>query len=113
MGLYNRAILRYDIKESFCKKKEGTALYTENDFQEISAQLKKRMIVLVIPALLLLAAVIVSFVFRNQLFTTVFSLLLGFYGIFSFSMFIYPVLAYKRHLHYVLHGRVRKLTGAF
>lgn len=88
-------------------------MYTENDFQEISVQLKKRITVLVIPALLLLAAVIVSFVFRSQLLTTVLSLLMGVYSLFSFSMFIYPVLAYKRHLHYVLHGRVRKLTGAF
>lgn len=88
-------------------------MYTEQDFQDISAQLKKRIITFSIPAIMMLALVIIFFILRNQALTTIASLLLGAYGIFAFGMFIHPVFAYRRHLHYVLHGRVRKLTGAF
>ena len=88
-------------------------MYTEQDYQDIRGQIKRRFFVLGIPALLLLAAVIVSFVFRIKWLTMVLSLVLGAGCIFCYGMFLSPVIAYGRHLGEVLHGRVRSTTGAF
>ena len=88
-------------------------MYTEQDYQDIREQLKQRLLALGIPAVLLLAGVIVSFVFRIRWLTIALSLLLGAGCIFSYGMLLYPVIAYERHLDEVLHGRVRSTTGAF
>ena len=88
-------------------------MYTEQDFADIREQLRKRLIMVAIPAVVLLAGVIVSFIFRLKYLTMALSVLLGAGLIFSFHMLIYPVYAYKRHLNNVLHGRVRTLIGAF
>ncbi|MBR4538998.1 MAG: hypothetical protein IKO52_09150 [Clostridia bacterium] len=88
-------------------------MYTEQDYQDIRGQIKRRFFALGIPALALLAAVIVSFVFRIKWLTMVLSLVLGAGCIFCHGMFLSPVIAYGRHLDEVLHGRVRSTTGAF
>ncbi len=88
-------------------------MYTEQDYQDIRAQLKQRLLALGIPAFLLLAAIIVSFVYRVRWLTTALSLILGAGCIFSYGLLLAPVIAYKRHLDEVLHGRVRSTTGAF
>ena len=88
-------------------------MYTEKDFSDICEQLKKRWLALGIPALALLAAVIVSFVFRIRWLTMALSLALGAFCIFSYGMLLSPVIAYRKHLDEVLHGRVRSTTGAF
>lgn len=89
------------------------ALYTEQDYQDIREQLKGRLMALGIPALLLLAAVIVSFVFRIKWLTMALSVVLGAGCIFCYGLLLYPVIAYGRHLDEVLHGKVRSTTGAF
>ena len=66
-----------------------------------------------IPAVLMLAGVIVSFVLRVKWLTMALSVLLGAYCIFCYGMLLFPVIAYGRHLDNVLHGRVRSTTGAF
>ena len=88
-------------------------MYTEQDYAEISNQLKSRWTALGIPALALLAAVIASFVLRIRWLTIGLSLVLGVFCIFSYGMLLSPVIAYRRHLDEVLHGRVRSTTGAF
>ena len=88
-------------------------MYTEQDFMDIRAQLRKRLLLVSLPSLVLLAGIIVSFIFRIKALTMALSLVLGAGLIFSYSMLIYPVYAYKRHLNNVLHGRTRTLTGAF
>ena len=88
-------------------------MYTEQDYADICAQIKQRFFALGIPALLLLAAVIVSFVLRIRWLTTALSIVLGAACIFCYGLLLYPVIAYKRHLDEVLHGRVRSTTGAF
>lgn len=88
-------------------------MYTEQDYADIRAQIKRRFLVLGIPAVLLLAGVVVSFVFRIRWLTMTLSVLLGAWCIFGYSMLLYPVIAYGRHLDEVLHGRVRSATGAF
>ena len=88
-------------------------MYSEQDYREISAQLRKRWIVLLVPCALLLAAVIACFILRSRLLTTALTMLLGFGFIFCYGLFISPVAAYRRHLDDVLFGRVRQITGAF
>lgn len=88
-------------------------MYTEQDYREIRAQIKKRSLMLAVPAALLLAGVIVSFVFRVKWLTNVLSLMLGAGLIFFYGLLISPLNAYRRHLDEVLHGRVRTATGAF
>ena len=58
-------------------------------------------------------AVIVSFVLRIRWLTIVLSVLLGAFCIFSYGMLLSPVIAYRRHLDEVLHGKVRSTTGVF
>lgn len=88
-------------------------MYTEQDFQEICHQAKQRERAILAPAALLLAAIIVSFIFRIKWLTMVLSLVLGFGLIFAYGMFLSPVLAYRRHLDEVLHKRVRTTAGTF
>ena len=58
-------------------------------------------------------AVIVSFVLRIRWLTIALSVLLGAFCIFSYGMLLSPVIAYRRHLDEVLHGKVRSTTGVF
>ena len=88
-------------------------MYTEQDYADICSQLKRRWIALGIPSALLLGAVIVSFIFRIKWLTIALSILLGAGCIFCFGMLLSPVIAYKKHLDEVLHGKVRSTTGAF
>ena len=93
--------------------REAITLYTEQDYADIRAQIKRRMLALGIPAVLMLAVVIVSFIFRIRWLTIGLSVVLGVWCIFGYGMLLYPVIAYGRHLDEVLHGRVRSATGAF
>ncbi len=88
-------------------------MYTEQDYNEIRGQIRQRSVALGVPAALLLAGVIVSFVFRIKWLTMALSVVLGAFCIFGYGMLLYPVIAYGRHLDEVLHGRVRSATGAF
>ena len=95
------------------RQSEGSSLYTEQDYADICAQIKQRMLLVYIPAVLLLAGIIVSFVFRIRWLTTALSLILGAGLIFFHGLLIKPLIAYKHHLNDVLHGRTRTTTGAF
>ena len=88
-------------------------MYTEQDYADIQAQIKQRRLALGIPAAIVLAGVIVSFVFRIRWLTIGLSLVLGAGLIFCHGLLISPLTAYRRHLDEVLHGRTRQTTGAF
>lgn len=88
-------------------------MYTEQDYADICAQLKRRWLALGIPAGLLLGLVIVSFIIRIKWLTMTLSVLLGASCIFCYGLLLSPIVAYRRHLDEVLHGRVRNTTGAF
>ena len=88
-------------------------MYTQQDFDQNHAQLKKRWIFLAVPAAILLGLVVYSFVVRNETLTITLSLLLAFGFIFGYGMFVSPLAAYERHLNDALKGRTRKVTGAF
>ncbi len=80
---------------------------------ENKAQTKKRWIVLGIPAALLLAGVVVSFIVRIQWLTIALTIALGAYAIFSYSMLLSPLICYGRHLAGCVSGRTSKTEGAF
>ena len=88
-------------------------MYTEQDYTEIRSQIRRRSLALGVPAAVMLAGVIVSFVFRIKWLTMGLSVLLGAFCIFGYGMLLYPVRAYGRDVDEVLHGRVRSTTGAF
>lgn len=101
------------VKSPEISRSEETALYTEQDYTDIRAQLKRRLIALCIPAALMLSGVVASFVFRLRWVTIGGTVLLGAFLIFTYGLFLAPLIAYSHHLDDVLHGRVRSLTGAF
>ena len=88
-------------------------MYTEQDYADIRGQIRRRAMILGIPALLLLAGVVISFIYRIRWATVLLTIVLGAYCIFGYGLLLGPVIAYGRHLDDVLHGRVRTLTGAF
>lgn len=88
-------------------------MYTEQDYQSNRKQLKKRAIALGIPAVILLAGVIWSFIVRIKLLTMGLTIVLGIYGIFCYGMLLFPVIAYGRHMYNILYGRTHTLTGYF
>ena len=88
-------------------------MYTEQDLSDVNRQLRGRFWALGAPAALLLGGIIVSFVFRVRWLTYGLSLLLGAGSLFCWGLLISPVLAYRRHLDSVLHGRTRVTSGQF
>lgn len=88
-------------------------MYTEQDYEDICAQFKRRKMALLIPCLVMAAVVIVTFVLRIRWLTMMLTAVTGAACIFCWSMYLAPVRAYRRHLDEVLHGRVRSATGAF
>ncbi|MBE5776354.1 MAG: hypothetical protein E7326_02455 [Clostridiales bacterium] len=88
-------------------------MYTEQDYQANRKQLTNRLIAAGIPAVLLLAVVIASFVIRIKWLTMLSTIILCVCGLFVYSMLLFPVIAYGRHLHDVLYGRTHTMTAAF
>ena len=88
-------------------------MYTEQDYQEITAQWKNRHLLLWVPAGLMAAAVIATFIFRIKWATMLGTVIAGFYCVFVYGLLVQPVSAYRKHLDGVMHGRTRTLSGAF
>ncbi len=88
-------------------------MYTSDDYQDIRQQKNKRLILFIVPAVLLLAGVVVSFIFRIKYLTMALTVVLGAYCIFCYELLVAPVAAYEKHIADALHGRTRSLTGAF
>lgn len=88
-------------------------MYTEQDYQAYRKQLKKRSILLGIPAVLMLIGIIISFIVRIQWLTIGLTMLCGCYCIFCHGMLLHPISAYIKHIDHILHGRTHQLTGLF
>ncbi len=112
MGLYKAAKIRYDNGVILLGKKE-TVLYTPENLADNRAQLRRRLIWLGIPAVILLIGVVVSFIVRIKLLTMGLTVLLGAFCIFAYGMLLSPVICYGRHLDEALYGRKRESTGKF
>ncbi len=88
-------------------------LYTQNDYDKINQQIKKRLFLFLIPVLILTGLVVYSFILRIKWLTMGLTILLGAMIIFVHGMYIGPLTSYKKHLSNALMGRTRTTTGAF
>lgn len=86
-------------------------MYTKQDFDDLTAQLKKRRLILSLPCILLLGLIVYSLIIRLMWLTIALSILLGIVLIFGITMFISPVSVYRHHVDHALYGRVRKTEG--
>lgn len=91
----------------------GMPMYTENDLTAIRAQQKKRWLTLLIPELVLIAALVYSLIVRSEILTDVLTLLAGTVLIAGYDLFIKPLHRYEIHLNNVLHGIVHDLDAEF
>ena len=80
-------------------------LYSEKDYQEISAQLKKRYLVLGLVLTLFLAAFIASMFLRIEWVSVVLLALLGAAAVFIIDLFCLPLHRYRRLIAAALTGR--------
>ncbi len=88
-------------------------MYQTSDLEENRQQLKRRLLALLLPMVLLIAGIVVSLLpdIRLQWLTILLTILGGAAVIFCYGIFIHPVLSYGRHLKNVLEGRRRETTG--
>ena len=89
-------------------------LYTEEDYQTIVSQLKRRRLCLYIPFVLVCAGIIALAVVRvdEKIVMALTILAVGAF-IFCGSLLVRPVACYKKHLDNVMHGRTHIVCGAF
>lgn len=88
-------------------------MYTDNDLQEIRAQIKRREIGMLIPGVALLAGVVVTLILRMEWATTLCTCLLGGMVIFFYDLLLKPLCCYERHVKGVLQGRTHEIEGMF
>jgi len=95
-------------------------MYSEKDWAEINALIKKRCLVTLFPSGIILAAAITIFVYgqlnRSEhlwMLTSALTILGGGYLLFFYGVFVRPALIYRRNLRYLLSGRKRITTGIF
>lgn len=88
-------------------------MYSEQDLQNISRQLMARISALALPVLLLLSGIVYSFIRRNQIVTILLSIALYCMVIFTWGLFLTPLMRYKRFLKSVLYGMNRTMEGYF
>ena len=88
-------------------------MYTERDLQDINQQFKRRLTIYAVPATLLIAAIVVSLVYRNELATELLFIALGALSIFCWGLYLSPVHAYRKYVKSLLRGRNRTNVGYF
>lgn len=93
-------------------------MYTHEDMAEIERLLKKRWRAAAIPAALVLAAGIALFVVGRMnrsdtmwMATAALTVLGGGYFLFLYGVWVKPARVYRRHVDYMLSGRMRETTG--
>ena len=90
-----------------------TTLYTESDYAAISAQLRKRWLLLGIPCCILFVVMVVSLCVRVEWLTAVSTFLIGALLIAGYDLFLKPLHCYATHLKNCLHGRTRECELPF
>lgn len=88
-------------------------MYTQEDYEKNRLRIRNRTLVLTLPSLILVGLIVWSFILRVKWATMALTILLGAGIIFSYGMFLFPLIAYGRHLRDALTGRTRQITGAF
>ncbi len=89
------------------------AIYTSEDLAAINAQIKQRRLYLALPAAVLLALVVVTFIARIQVLTILCIILLGVLLIAGHDLTLKPLLCYQEYLTNALSGRHRACTLPF
>ena len=88
-------------------------LYSEKDYQQISAQLKKRFLLLGCALVVILAVIVCSFIIRSM-WLSVLSVILFFgVSVFVIDMFCLPLYRYRKLLTSALTGRTHIETLEF
>ncbi|MGI6725777.1 MAG: hypothetical protein ACOX62_06215 [Christensenellales bacterium] len=82
-------------------------MYTQDDIDSLGKQLRKRVLVWLIPETMLLAVIVFSFTRRMEWLTGLSLALLSMLLMFSLSMSIFPVKRYQRFLYNAVKGRNR------
>ena len=77
---------------------EPSSLFSAQDQAAIRAQLKKRLILVLIPVLVLLGAAIYFAIQRNEVVTDVLTIVSLSVLIFCYDLFLKPLRCYQRHL---------------
>lgn len=95
-------------------------MYTQEDQKAINSMLHKRWLITLIPSVLLLSISIVIFVYgqlnRNDVLwmaTVALTLVGGGYFLFFYGVYVRPARIYRKHVMYMLNGRMRETTGVF
>lgn len=88
-------------------------MYTQQDFEQVDAQMKRRLVWYLIPILALFVLLIVSFIIRIQWLSVLLLILTGVLAIFLWDISLSPVAAYRRFLRDLLAGRKREYSGCF
>ena len=86
-------------------------MYQQKDLRAVENQIRRERIRYYVPACLLAAGGIVAFFFRLKLLTTVLLILSGILFIFTASVLIAPLKAYRRHLVNALGSDQKEYTG--
>lgn len=81
---------------------EPSSLFSAQDQAAIRAQLKKRLILVLIPVLVLLGAAIYFAIQRNEVVTDVLTIVSLSALIFCYDLFLKPLRCYQRHLDNVI-----------
>ena len=95
-------------------------MYSDKDWAEINAALKKRWLFTLVPSGALISIAIAIFVYGQMnrseylwMLTSALTILGGGYFLFFFGHSVRPTLIYRRNLRYLLNGRKRVTTGIF
>ncbi len=88
-------------------------LFTDDDKTALSRQMRRRLILMLIPCLVLLGVAIYGMVIRDEMLTNVFGILCGAVAIFVYDLFLRPLLCYRKHLNNVTSQRRRTVELPF
>ena len=88
-------------------------MYTQQHLDDINHQLKRRMMRLLLPQLVLLAGLVYSLVIRSRWLTTGLFILMGALALFYWGLVLSPLRAYRKYLCDLLGGRQREYAGQF
>lgn len=88
-------------------------MYTQQDYQDITNQWRRRLTRLGLAMLVPLAVLIWSLVKRIQPLTVGVTILMGCVALFIYGVAIFPVGAYRKHIEELLRGRNREMEGIF
>lgn len=88
-------------------------MYTQESYLAADRQFKRRLAWCLAPVFILLAGLVISFIYRIQWLSVLLSITAGASFIFLWDTTLSPVLAYRKFLHDLLSGRKREYSGLF